>query len=96
MAASDIKMREAMLKEARMYHSNIGIPAVHPRYRASYKSIYQTEEADKPSSLRLRILICLILFALYAALDQGEFAELPFTSSQISLEIETPFELSLY
>lgn len=90
---NDQKLREAMLKEARMYHSGMDIPAVHPRYRAVYKNMYAVEEEKQPSTLRIRILLCLILFALYAALDQGEFSEVPFTSTQISLEIEAPFAL---
>lgn len=90
---SDQKMREAMLKEARMYHSGMDIPAVHPRYGSIYKNMYNVKEEKQQSTLRIRILTCLILFALYAALDQGEFADVPFTSTQISLEIEAPFAL---
>lgn len=90
------EQREALLREARMHHSSMDIPAIHPRYRAVYRNLYPEESSSHPGTLRTRILICLVLFALYAALDQGNFPKLPVTSSQISLEISTPFRLSLY
>ena len=84
----DYKTRELLLKEAKMRYSGSDIPAIHPRYGALYKNIYPNPEEKHQSTFRLRLLICLILFALFAALDQGEFPEIPFTSTQISLKIE--------
>ena len=44
--------------------SGIGIPAIHPRYRASYSELYGEEEAEQ-GSLGIRTFICMILFAVF-------------------------------
>lgn len=90
------EQREAMLKEARSYHSGKEAPVIHPRYRALYKELYPTKEEKSKSTLGTRILICLILFALFAAIDQGHITETPVSSTQIIHEIEAPLHLTMF
>lgn len=86
------KQREAMLREARMNQLGKEIPAIHPRYRAVYQNLYPSEKGEQKSSLGTRILISLILFALFAAIDQGQITETPVSSTQIIYEIEKPMD----
>lgn len=93
---SSQKQREAMLREARMYHSAKEGPAIHPRYRAVYNDLYPKQEETIKSTLGTRILISLILFALFAAIDQGHITETPVSSTQIIYEIEAPLESLIF
>lgn len=86
------KEREALLKSARMSYATKEIPAIHPRYGALYKDLYGEESTPK-SSLGMRILISLVLFAAFAALEQGQLAEIPVSPSQITYQIETSLDL---
>ena len=55
------KRRRELLEQTRYSYQESGIPAIHPRYRASYSELYGEEEAEQ-GSLRIRTFICMILF----------------------------------
>lgn len=66
------KRRKELLAQARsMYRDDKGIPAVHPRYRASYQQIYgkDEEEERESSSFGIRAFLCILLFAVFVAAD---------------------------
>lgn len=88
----NLSERELLLKEARMNEVSREIPAIHPRYGAIYKNLYG-ETTEGKSTLGIRVIVSLVLFALFAALDQGYIVEAPVTSEQIATQIETSFEL---
>lgn len=61
------KRRVTLLQEARKDY-----PAVHPRFQATYDSIYgehTEEETEFHSSFLLRTLIAVLLFALFFVMD---------------------------
>ncbi len=61
------KRRRELLEQTRYSYQESGIPAIHPRYRASYSELYGEEEAEQ-GSLGIRTFICMILFAVFVPL----------------------------
>ena len=60
------KRRKKLLEQTRnLYQDNRMIPAVHPRYKASYYQIYPEERKLHKGTFGLRCMICVILFAAY-------------------------------
>lgn len=91
------KRREQLLKETRSRYQSSYMPAVHPRYRAAYHNLYGgNEEAKASESLSVRILISLILFAVFATADYHHDNVWKFSTSQITAEIARQPELSGY
>lgn len=41
------KRRRELLEQTRYSYQESGIPAIHPRYRASYSELYGEEEAEQ-------------------------------------------------
>lgn len=86
-SGSDSERRQELLKVTRKQmgsrhpeynmdnkHDPFGIPAVHPRYRASYRSVYPNgyggdEDKVPKSTLYVRILASLCLFFLFLFCD---------------------------
>ena len=50
------KRRRELLEQTRYSYQESGIPAIHPRYRASYSELYGEEEAEQ-GSLGIRTFI---------------------------------------
>nr|WP_317282294.1 hypothetical protein [uncultured Sellimonas sp.] len=65
------------------------LPAVHPRYHASYASIYEEKE-QKDSTLGIRMFLCVMLLAAFLALDQGEIEIPGLNSRMIIRQIQKP------
>lgn len=87
------KRREALLRESRQQHFSgdlsARIPAVHPRYRAAYRDLYGTSPSDLPrSTVGVRILISLVLFAVFAAADYRGEKLWHYTPDRIAAEIQ--------
>lgn len=60
-------------------YDHFGIPAVHPRYRASYRSIYpngygEDETPAPPSTLYRRVIIALCLFFAFLLCDYQQIS----------------------
>lgn len=88
------KRREELLRSTRNLYQSREIPAVHPRYRAAYANLYKENDNQKPGgTLGIRILICLILFAIYAAADSHGKTLWKYTPAQIVTEIQRQPEL---
>ncbi|MCI8637934.1 MAG: hypothetical protein HFG41_02005 [Coprococcus sp.] len=92
------KRREQLLKETRSRYQSSYMPAVHPRYRAAYHGLYggSEETAGASESLSVRILISLILFAVFATADYHHDKVWKFSTSQITAEISRQPELTGY
>jgi hypothetical protein len=60
--------REVMLEQMR----NHSIPVVHPRYRASYNSVYQTEKKTSKKSGFMSMLLILFFIGIgyYTYIEQ--------------------------
>ena len=89
------KEREALLNSVKGNSISREIPAIHPRYGAVYKELYKGKNEVK-SSLGIRIIISLMLFALFAAMEQGKITQIPISPSEITYQIETPLELDMF
>jgi len=84
------KRRKELLENAQTAYRDRGvIPAVHPRYRASYTSLYNDDEEALflSGTLGLRLFICALLFALFVAIDYKEASILNVDSKRITEEI---------
>ena len=68
MNQSEKRRRELLNQTRRQYTDWRTPPAVHPRYSAFYHDLYDTEE-EPSGTLGLRIMICLILFAVFVVMD---------------------------
>ena len=89
------KERVEMLNSVRENSFNRDMPAIHPRYGALYRELYKSDREVK-SSFGMRILISLILFALFAAMEQGKITQIPISPSEITYQIETPLQLDMF
>ena len=93
------RRREALLHETRNLYRNDRIPAVHPRYRAVYRKLYNTSPSSgdgNSSTLGARIFISLVLFAIFAAADYNGENIWRYTPTQIVSEIQNQPDFSGY
>lgn len=67
------KRRQELLEQTRRrYRNSNTIPAVHPRYRAAYTSIYGEEENEtRDSGAGFRLFLAVLLFGVFVAMDQS-------------------------
>ncbi len=78
------KRRVELLSQARnLYRDQQSIPAVHPRYGATYQKLYGNEEKDKTSTLGVRTFLALMLFVLFAGMDYGGIEIMEYQSDEI-------------
>lgn len=89
----ELSERERLLQSARNNYFQNDIPAVHPRYGAIYHNLYN-QTSEPKSSLGIRVIISLILFLLFMALEQGYLTDAPFTPTQIIEQIEMPVSVT--
>ena len=61
--------RQASCQRRRNRRTKDPIPAVHPRYRNIYRTLYE-EPAQPGSTFGFRLFFCLILFGLFLIADQ--------------------------
>ena len=78
------KRRRELLEQTRYSYQESGIPAIHPRYRASYSELYGEEEAEQ-GSLGIRTFICMILFAVFVPLTFVLMDKIAHTNQQVGL-----------
>ena len=67
------------------------IPAIHPRYRNSYQSLYAKEERTEKSTFQLRCVIAIICFAGFVWMKQEDVKIINVTSTQIVNQIGKTF-----
>ncbi len=67
------KRRQELLEQTRkIYRDSNNTPAIHPRYRAAYTSIYGEEEEEKQTTgLGFRFFLALMLLIGFVAIDQS-------------------------
>lgn len=73
------KRRKELLDQTRLlYHDRNVVPAIHPRYGATYAKLYGREKNEKSegvaSSLGARLFLSLLLFVLYASANYNNLA----------------------
>ena len=77
---------EELLEQTRYSYQESGIPAIHPRYRASYSELYGEEEAEQ-GSLGIRTFICMILFAVFVFMQNERKDILHISSTKVVQEV---------
>lgn len=67
------KRRQELLEQTRkIYRNSNSTPAIHPRYRATYTSIYGEDEEEKQTTgLGFRFFLALMLLIGFVAIDQS-------------------------
>lgn len=87
------KRREDLLHQTRiLYSDNHSIPAVHPRYGNAYSELYD-ESVKKQGTLGIRVIICILLFAVFLSMDNKETTIFNKSSAQIKELISEDMEL---
>ena len=77
---SKYQSREYLLRQAKE-----NVPVIHPRYQAIYRNLYETEDENIKSTLSIRILFSLILFAAFVtAINSNNREALNITSTILS------------
>lgn len=69
------------------------IPAVHPRYRATYASLYEKEKKEK-NTIFFRILVCVLIFFCFLAVDKKVMSIPGINTAKIRGAIEYTCSLS--
>lgn len=88
------KRRQQLLKQMRTtYDDHRDVPAVHPRYRASYQQLYE-EEPMGSSTFGIRVVLCILLFVAFTILEQNHETVLTFDSQQIANEIHREIDFA--
>ncbi len=86
------KRRQQLLHQARELYRDVGetIPAIHPRYRAAYESIYGTDTEEViQSTFGIRVVICVMIFAVFVLTDYKGTTICNLNSEQITEQIQT-------
>jgi len=85
------KRRKELLESAQTAYRDRGfLPAVHPRYRASYTSLYGNSEGAEglpKSTFGIRLFVCALIFALFVVMDYRGTKVLNVNSERITEEI---------
>lgn len=87
------KRRRQLLRQARELYQDTGefIPAVHPRYRTAYQSIYGKENEETiQSTLGIRIVICIMIFTMFVLTDYKGTTICNLSSQEIAEQIQLP------
>ena len=79
--------RIELLRQTRKLYAENYIPAIHPRYKNTYSSLYGREETkEKESSLGVRMIIAILLFCLFVLANQKDMEEAEVVSNLIQKE----------
>lgn len=91
---SEIRRRKLLEQTRELYHDRCGIPAVHPRYKAAYRQIYEDESVVPAGTFGIRLFLCILLFACFVSFDKNntEFREVD--SSRIIEEISCDLDIA--
>ena len=80
------KRRRELLEQTRYRYQESEIPAIHPRYRASYRDLYGTEEPEQ-GSFGIRTFICMVLFAVFVFMQNEGKDILHMSSAKVVQEV---------
>ena len=82
-----VQRRIELLRQTRKFYAENYIPAIHPRYKNTYSSLYGREETkEKESSLGVRMIIAILLFCLFVLANQKDMEEAEVVSNLIQKE----------
>lgn len=84
------EQRLQLLNDTRKQYRQARLPAVHPRYHSTYSYLYETGNEKPLSAAYTRLIICFILFILFAVCDLKELEYHHLNTSVIVQQIQTP------
>ena len=84
------KRRLKLLEETRKtYSDKFAPPAIHPRFRATYTSIYGSEEGGKVrSTFVIRTVIAILVFTMVYIIDSRKERVGNINSKQVIYEVQ--------
>lgn len=90
------RRRQQLLKQMRdTYDDRREIPAIHPRYRASYQQLYDEENVEN-HTFGIRVVLCILLFVAFTVLEQNHNTIMKFDSDRIANEIHREFDFGYF
>lgn len=95
------KRRLALLEQTRKtYSEKYTPPAVHPRYKGVYQSIYKNENMTKhekgKNTFGIRLIIAILLFGLFVAASYNGIQGTEKVTAEIQREIAGLVDLSVF
>lgn len=87
--------RKRLLEETRRRYGETRVPpAVHPRYSSVYSNLYRSgaEEVRDSGTFGVRLVLAIVLFAAFIALDDQKIKVANVDSKSIIAEIERNFD----
>lgn len=91
------KRRKKLLEQTRnLYSDKRMIPAIHPRYKACYGQLYPDETERMSGTFGIRMLVCIIIFALYVKMEQDGILILGMNNVQVLEKIIHNLAWQLY
>ena len=88
---SEMRRRELLRQTRKLDDDRREIPAVHPRYRNNYHSLYDSEEEEQTSyrnSFYIRLVIGILCFVCVVYMDQSKVSVAEVDSTAIVHQIE--------
>lgn len=88
------KRRKQLLNQTRgLYSDNKTWPAVHPRYGAVYSQLYGNDDEGVQSTFGVRMVLCILLFAMFMAMNYKDVKIANVDSRKITNAIEQQVDL---
>lgn len=90
----DARRRQEILEQTRRFYGDRETPAIHPRYRAAYRKIYDEDSEEVTETFGARVVLCILLFVAFVIMDNQEIDIAQVSSDQIVtlVEEETPIQ----
>ena len=97
MTETEKRRTELLQQTRRIYSERYAPPAVHPRYRAAYQSLYKDEPEEKQvSSFAVRLVIAIILFGVFFVANQKGLKEAETVANEIQQEFDGFVDLPIF
>ena len=83
------KRRTELLEQTRqLYTEQYSPPAIHPRYRSVYQSLYKNDvKANRRSTFAIRLFVAVLIFGLFAIASKNEWKETTMVTNEITRNI---------
>ena len=90
----DARRRQEILEQTRRLYGDRETPAIHPRYRAAYRKIYDEDREEVAETFGARVVLCILLLMAFVIMDNQEIDIAQVSSDQIVtlVEEETPIQ----
>lgn len=90
---SEARRKQLLYETRNLYKDEATTPIIHPRYRASYASVSSNDDDFPKSSLKLRIILSILCFVCYMAVEYGNIEIAHFDGEIIREQIGSEMQL---